>query len=299
MLVAMDTCSACGAVAFEGARFCASCGAQLREASVEEERKPITALVVGIVDYDERAAALDPELLHGALARYEAEVRAEVERVGGSLEKFVNGRAIMLLGTAAGHENDPERAVRAAFAMLDTAADLRQPGARCPAPSQGGYRNWRGSRRRGAGGWSQPRLGARRRRGERTGGAGAAREPSRLGRDVPATAHAVEYRDEPVAVGDDVATGGLARVALGIRGVPSPAVSRAPLVGRAADLGQLLDLWDDAQVRASKRRSPSFSVTRASARAGLPGNSPADWRQARRSTPAAACRTAKASPTGP
>ena len=55
------------------------------------------------------------------LSRYHARVRAELERHGGTVEKFIGDAVMALFGAPVAHEDDPERAVRAALAIRDFA----------------------------------------------------------------------------------------------------------------------------------------------------------------------------------
>src|SRR5438132_13143773 len=65
---------------------------------------------------------MDPEDVRARLAPYYARVRAELERFGGTVEKFIGDAVVALFGAPVAHEDDPERAVRAALA-LRTAID--------------------------------------------------------------------------------------------------------------------------------------------------------------------------------
>ncbi len=58
------------------------------------------------------------------LVPYHARVRAELERHGGSVEKFIGDAAVAIFGAPDAHEDDPERAVRAALAITDAIAEL-------------------------------------------------------------------------------------------------------------------------------------------------------------------------------
>jgi tetratricopeptide (TPR) repeat protein len=51
-------------------------------------------------------------------------VRSELERFGGTMEKFIGDAAVGLFGAPLAHEDDPERAVRAALAVRDAASEL-------------------------------------------------------------------------------------------------------------------------------------------------------------------------------
>ena len=60
------------------------------------------------------------------LAPYRARLRAELERYGGTVEKFIGDAVMALFGAPVAHEDDPERAVRAALAIRDAVAELNE-----------------------------------------------------------------------------------------------------------------------------------------------------------------------------
>jgi class 3 adenylate cyclase len=86
------------------------------------ERKLVTVLLVDVEEAREAFADPDPEdagrLLEGQLAW----VRAEVEAHGGVVEQTVGGRTVALFGVPRTRDDDPERAVRAALAVIDAQA---------------------------------------------------------------------------------------------------------------------------------------------------------------------------------
>jgi class 3 adenylate cyclase len=93
------------------------CGAALaQEPATREERKVVTALFCDLVGFTQRAERLDPEDVRALLRPYHARVRAELERHGGTVEKFIGDAVMALFGAPVAHEDDPERAVRAALA---------------------------------------------------------------------------------------------------------------------------------------------------------------------------------------
>jgi tetratricopeptide (TPR) repeat protein len=68
---------------------------------------------------------MDVEDVRGTLRPYHELLRAELERYGGTVEKFIGDAVMALFGAPAAHEDDPERAVRAAFAIHEQIARLR------------------------------------------------------------------------------------------------------------------------------------------------------------------------------
>ena len=122
----MPFCTACGTENPEQARFCLACGTALAEAPPppSEERKVITAIFVDLVGSTARSEQLDPEDVKALVAPYHARVRAELERHGGTFEKFSGDAVLGLFGTPKAHEDDPERAIRAGLAVRDAIAEL-------------------------------------------------------------------------------------------------------------------------------------------------------------------------------
>jgi class 3 adenylate cyclase/tetratricopeptide (TPR) repeat protein len=124
----MPFCTACGTENPPQARFCLACGTELAEAPApappSEERKIITAIFVDLVGSTARSEQLDPEDVKALVAPYHARVRAELERHGGTFEKFSGDAVLALFGSPKAHEDDPERAIRAGLAVRDAIAEL-------------------------------------------------------------------------------------------------------------------------------------------------------------------------------
>ncbi|MDQ2964964.1 MAG: AAA family ATPase [Chloroflexota bacterium] len=118
-------CPRCGKENPEGARFCLQCGTGLAEFRSEqrEERKVVSVLFADLVGFTSQAERLDPEEVRAVLQPYHASVRADLERYGGTVEKFIGDAVVALFGAPVAHEDDPERAVRAALAIRDTLRD--------------------------------------------------------------------------------------------------------------------------------------------------------------------------------
>src|SRR4030081_1215537 len=117
----MPVCPVCSQENPEVARFCLACGAALTLAQEtrREERKIVTVLFADLVGFTSRAEQLDPEDVRALLSPYFARLRGELERFGGTVEKFIGDAVMALFGAPVAHEDDPERAVRAALAIRD------------------------------------------------------------------------------------------------------------------------------------------------------------------------------------
>jgi class 3 adenylate cyclase/tetratricopeptide (TPR) repeat protein len=119
-------CPSCSAVVALDAAFCTSCGTELADLprSSSKERKSVSVLFADLVAFTERAERLDPEDVRALLDAYHGRVRGELERFGGTMEKFIGDAAVGLFGAPLAHEDDPERAVRAALAVREAAGEL-------------------------------------------------------------------------------------------------------------------------------------------------------------------------------
>src|SRR4051812_18246888 len=124
----MVTCPACGQENPEGFRLCGMCGAALVPVAEppREERKVVTILFTDLVGSTARAEGLDPEDVSATLSAYYAQLRAELERHGGTVEKFIGDAVMAVFGAPVAHEDDPERAVRAALAIRDSIGEELQ-----------------------------------------------------------------------------------------------------------------------------------------------------------------------------
>jgi class 3 adenylate cyclase len=121
---AVPSCPSCGHDNRDSARFCDACGVSLAEQPLaREERKVVTVLFADLVGFTSRAEQLDPEDVRALLSPYYARLRSELERFGGTVEKFIGDAVMALFGAPVAHEDDPERAVRAALAIRDWLAE--------------------------------------------------------------------------------------------------------------------------------------------------------------------------------
>src|SRR5213082_2039138 len=114
----MPPCSQCGEALPPDARFCPACAAPV-EPTIEpaEERKIATVLFADLVGSTELAGSQDPERTRALLDRFYDAMAAEIERAGGTVEKFIGDAVMAAFGAPAALEDHAERALHAALAM--------------------------------------------------------------------------------------------------------------------------------------------------------------------------------------
>jgi class 3 adenylate cyclase/predicted ATPase len=134
------TCPHCGAPNRADARFCADCG-QAMEASKADapatqpagqsaaapasaERRLVTVLFTDLVGFTSLAEDRDPEAVRDLLSRYFDTATEIVTLHGGTVEKFIGDAVMAVWGTPVAHEDDAERAVRAALELVDAVKTL-------------------------------------------------------------------------------------------------------------------------------------------------------------------------------
>ena len=112
-------CSACGEENPVRARFCLSCAAPLEpeDRAERESLKTVTVVFCDMADSTALGERLDPESLRRIMNRYYSEMRAALERHGGTVEKFIGDAVVAVFGVPVTHEDDAIRAVRAAVEM--------------------------------------------------------------------------------------------------------------------------------------------------------------------------------------
>jgi class 3 adenylate cyclase/tetratricopeptide (TPR) repeat protein len=259
----MPVCGQCGQENPEIARFCLACGAALAAAAAQarEERKVVSVLFADLVGFTARAERLDPEDVRRFLSPYYARLRTELERFGGTVEKFIGDAVMALFGAPIAHEDDPERAVRAALSIRDAILPETELQLRIAVTT----------------GEALVTLGARITEGEGMASGDVVNTASRLQNAAPvngilvdeptyrATSQVIRYeaaepvavkgKEEPVRVWQAVATRSRLGVDLFDR-------ARSPLVGRESEL----DAVRDALRRAREQRTAQLVTL-----VGVPG----------------------------
>src|SRR5215472_11028082 len=146
-------CPHCGTVNVPAAKFCIECGTALapkgestdplpelvpaapfsREvASSEsrlappEERRIVTIMFADIIGSTPLADHLDPEDMRAILAGYFNLMTEQIRRHGGTVEKYIGDAVMAVFGIPVAHEDDPDRAIRAALDMQKALYDFNQ-----------------------------------------------------------------------------------------------------------------------------------------------------------------------------
>ncbi|HMJ00357.1 MAG TPA: adenylate/guanylate cyclase domain-containing protein [Gaiellaceae bacterium] len=88
------------------------------------ERKLATVLFVDLVDSTSLVSANDPEVVRRRVTRFFDHVSRCIETHGGKVEKFAGDSVMAAFGIPQAHEDDAERAVRAALGILESMGEL-------------------------------------------------------------------------------------------------------------------------------------------------------------------------------
>ncbi|MBI2238880.1 MAG: AAA family ATPase [Actinobacteria bacterium] len=123
----MGVCTQCGEENTDRARFCSACGESLAAPpSAGEERKVVSVLFVDLVGFTARSDQADPEDVRATLRPYHARLKEEIERFGGTVEKFVGDAVMAVFGAPVAHEDDAERAVRSALRITEAIEEMNE-----------------------------------------------------------------------------------------------------------------------------------------------------------------------------
>jgi class 3 adenylate cyclase/tetratricopeptide (TPR) repeat protein len=91
-----------------------NCGPAVEVEAPRQARKVVTVLFCDVTGSTALGEQLDPETLFGVMSRYFEELRAIIERHGGTVAKFIGDAVMGVFGIPQVHEDDALRAVRAA-----------------------------------------------------------------------------------------------------------------------------------------------------------------------------------------
>ena len=133
-------CPSCGGVNAAGARFCGDCGAKLdgaagavpkaarpQEAAAPSvaERRQLTVMFCDLVGSTELASRLDPEVTREVIAGYRSCVAQIVGEFEGFVAQYLGDGVVAYFGYPSAHEDDAERTVRAALAVVAAVQKLK------------------------------------------------------------------------------------------------------------------------------------------------------------------------------
>ena len=135
-------CPACGAAAEPDYAFCLNCGASLQagakaaavaaapardvasDPTATAERRLVSVLFADLVGFTSLSEKQDAEEVRELLTTYFETCKALITRYGGVVEKFIGDAVMAVWGAPVAHEDDAERAVRAALDLVDAVATL-------------------------------------------------------------------------------------------------------------------------------------------------------------------------------
>jgi class 3 adenylate cyclase/tetratricopeptide (TPR) repeat protein len=124
----MRACGRCGTENPDRAKFCLECAAPLTAAAsgAGEERKVVSVLFCDLVGFTASSEQADPEDVRARVRPYYQRLRDEIERYGGTVEKFIGDAVMAVFGAPVAHEDDAERAIRAGLGVLETIERLNE-----------------------------------------------------------------------------------------------------------------------------------------------------------------------------
>jgi class 3 adenylate cyclase/tetratricopeptide (TPR) repeat protein len=155
---ALGGCPSCGTVNPPTAKFCGNCGTRLAPAAVTPqpggplagqpgaaqpgatqlgaapatpwdaatttERRMVSVLFADLVGFTALSSTRDPETVREIQDRYFERTSEIIGRYGGTVEKFIGDAVMAMWGAPVAHEDDAERAVRAALDLVDMVPTL-------------------------------------------------------------------------------------------------------------------------------------------------------------------------------
>ena len=127
-------CERCGSPIPPGARFCPSCGAPVdasasgtpAPAAGDDELRPVTALFADVVGSTSLGERLGPDEVKALVGECVSRMSRAVEEFGGTVQAYMGDGICAYFGVPAAHEDDEERAARAALRILQVVGEYRR-----------------------------------------------------------------------------------------------------------------------------------------------------------------------------
>src|SRR5499427_2845025 len=121
----VQRCPGCGEENPDRFRLCGYCGSVLAAMPPPQEvRKTVTIVFCDLKDSTALGDRLDSEALREVLALYFSAMKPVLEGHGGTIEKYIGDAIMAVFGLPRMHEDDAQRAVRAALKMREALAEL-------------------------------------------------------------------------------------------------------------------------------------------------------------------------------
>jgi class 3 adenylate cyclase len=132
----MAYCASCGVESPPAARYCPECGTALTPSAQAfqaigsgDELRPVTALFADVVGSTSLGERLSPDEVKALVGECVTRMSRAVEEFGGHVQAYMGDGICVYFGVPTAHEDDPERAARAAMRILEVveeyAADIR------------------------------------------------------------------------------------------------------------------------------------------------------------------------------
>ena len=100
----------------------------------DADRRTVTVLFADLCGFTTLSEQLDPEVIQVLQNELFKELTAAVRTFGGFVDKFIGDAMLALFGAPVAHEDDPERALRAARDMMARMARLGENAAHAGSP---------------------------------------------------------------------------------------------------------------------------------------------------------------------
>lgn len=117
-------CPGCATVLPPAARFCPGCGLSVGAGAATEERRLVTVVFADLEGFTALAEQRDPESVKELLDACFSALVPVVAEHGGHVDKIIGDELMAVFGAPLTHEDDPERAVRAALALATALAGV-------------------------------------------------------------------------------------------------------------------------------------------------------------------------------
>jgi class 3 adenylate cyclase len=135
-------CTFCGATSRAGAKFCSKCGktltadsptefgkpasgpSQITQPTTPAERRQLTVMFCDLVGSTALSSRLDPEDMREIIGAYHRCCAEQIIKSGGFVAKYMGDGILGYFGYPQAHEDDAERAVRAALTVIEAVPKL-------------------------------------------------------------------------------------------------------------------------------------------------------------------------------